>query len=354
MKVREAIEKMGFYDPPLGARSDSDMLMLDFNESTIPPSPEIIAELVRYLKDSDVQRYPLYGPLTEKLARYAGVAPDELILCNGGDQALDVVLRSLLEQDDEMVFARPGFAMIPHFAETFGARIIFTEYGEDMNFPFEETLRAVGPRTRLITIINPNNPTGTRVPEEQIRAILEAHPRVPVLVDEAYHEFSGETVVPLIGKHDNLVVIRTLSKAFAMAGMRLGYALSNRKFIRELHKVRGPFDVNVLAVKAAEASLDRPEGSRAYVEEVMTRAKPMVERFFDEHGVTYFKGAANFMLVRPGNRAEACRFLARHKILVRPQNTPIEDTFRMSVGTVADMKRFMQVYAQYLEGTKQE
>jgi histidinol-phosphate aminotransferase len=349
MKVREAIARMGFYDPPLAARTEPDALMLDFNESTIPPSPEVVSELVRYLKEGHVHHYPLYSPLMEKLAEYAAVAPEELIVCNGSDQALDVTLRALLEPGDEMVFAQPGFAMIPHFAQTFSARVVETRYRQDMSFPFEETLAAVTPSTRLIVLVNPNNPTGTRIPPEQIVAVLRAHPDIPVLVDEAYFEFTGETVAELVPAHDNLVITRTFSKAFALAGLRLGYAISNAPFIRELHKVRGPFDVNALAVKAAETVLDHQEGWRGYIEEVMTRAKPMVERFFDEHQVTYFKGAANFMLVRPPDRDRAYEHLRKNKILVRPQSPPIGDTFRLSVGTVADMTRFMEVYSEYLQ-----
>ena len=349
MKVRSAIAGMGTYAPPLEGRTGEDMLLLDFNESTAPPSAEVVAALVRFLEAGNVQRYPEYGPLTEKLSAYAGVAPGQILLTNGSDQALDVTLRSLLEAGDEMVFARPGFAMIPHFAQTLGAEVVGPDYREDMSFPYEEMLEAVTPRTRVIALIDPNNPTGTAIRGERIEAVLRAFPRVAVLVDEAYYEFTGVTCAPLIARHPNLVITRTFSKAFAMAGMRLGYVLSNPDFVAELHKVRGPYDVNVLAVKAAEAALDHPEGWREYVDEIMAEAKPMVERFFDERGVTYFKGAANFMLVRPDDRDAACEFLKSQRILVRPQGPPIGDTFRVSVGTVADMTRFMEAFARYLD-----
>ncbi len=133
-----------------------------------------------------------------------------------------------------------------------------------------------------------------------------------------------------------------------MAGLRLGYALGHPAFIAELHKIRIPYDVNAVAVAAGEALLDDPAPWRAYVDEVMQRAKPMVERFFDEHGVDYVRGEANFMLVRPGDVAEAYEHLKANGILVRPQRPPAEDCFRMSVGTVADMQRFMSAYTAYL------
>ncbi|MCZ6629012.1 MAG: aminotransferase class I/II-fold pyridoxal phosphate-dependent enzyme [SAR324 cluster bacterium] len=348
MKVKDAVARMGTYDPPLAARKDQDALLLDFNESTLPPAPEVIEALQRFLQDGKLQRYPSHPALLERLAEYAQVRTGQLILCNGSDQSLEIIIRAVLEPGDEMVQARPGFAMIPQFAEVLGAVVVSPAYGEDMSFPCEEVLAAVTPRTRLIVLINPNNPTGTAIAPRQIETILKTHPDIPVLVDEAYYEFTGETAVPMLARHGNLAITRTFSKAFALAGLRLGYVISNEQFIQELYKVRGPFDVNIMAVKAAEAVLAHSGSWRKYIDEVMTRAKPMVERFFDEHSVTYFRGAANFMLVRPDDRDAACEYLRENRILVRPQSPPIGDTFRLSVGTVADMTRFMEVYSGYL------
>ncbi len=182
---------------------------------------------------------------------------------------------------------------------------------------------------------------------EQIEAVLSAHPEVPVMVDEAYFEFSGVTAVPLLGRHDNLVITRTFSKAFALAGLRLGYAISNPDFIHQLLKVRIPYDVNVLAVVAASVQLAEPEGWQGYVAEVMERAKPMVERFLTEQGLDYTPSAGNFLLVRPDDPRAAAAFLEQNGILVRPQRPPVDDTFRLSIGTMADMERFIEVFSRY-------
>ena len=351
MKVRGPVERMGTYDPPLEGRGEEHMLLLDFNESSQPPSAEVLRALEEAVRRPTLNHYPAYAAMMECLSGYAGVPQQQIILTNGSDQALDITIRALLAEGDEMVFPQPGFAMIPQVADVQGAVTVAVPYLPDMGFPFEEIMAAVTPRTRLIALINPNNPTGTRIAPEQIEAILTAHPEVAVLVDEAYHEFTGETAVPLLAAHHNLFITRTFSKAFALAGMRLGYVISNAEFIGHLYKVRGPYDINTLAITAAQAALEHPEPWRAYVGEVMQRAKPMVERFFDEYGVTYFRGAANFMLVRPDDRDGACAYLRGNGILVRPQKPPIGDTFRLSVGTAADMTRFMEVYSAYLQGT---
>ena len=349
MKVRDAISRMGFYEPPLGARKNGDQLLLDFNESTIPPPAEALEAMTRFIQSGKVKEYPDYRPVISKLADYAGVRTDQVIVTNGSDQAIDIILRALLNEGDEMIFPRPGFSMFPHIADSLGAVTVETRYREDMSFPFEETIAAVGPKTRLIVLVTPNNPTGTVIPPEQIRAILEQFPEIPVLVDEAYYEFTGSTSTDLIDSHDNLVVIRTFSKAFALAGLRFGYAMSNPGFIRELHKVRGPFDVNMMAVRGVEAILDHLEPVRAYIREVMDNAKPMVERFFREHGVTFFPSGGNFLLVQPDDLDSAYQFLLKRDVLVRCQGAPIPNMFRLSIGTTGDMKRFVQTYAEYLE-----
>jgi histidinol-phosphate aminotransferase len=341
---------MGTYDPPLEGREDENILLLDFNESTQPPSAAVMRALEVALQGGTLNHYPAYADMMEALSTYAGVPQQQIILTNGSDQALDITIRALLNEGDEMVFPQPGFAMIPQVADVQGAVTVSVPYREDMGFPYEEIMAAVTPRTRLIALINPNNPTGTAISSEQIEAILAAHRQVAVLVDEAYFEFTGETSIPLLATHHNLFITRTFSKAFALAGMRLGYVISNPEFISHLYKVRGPYDINALAITAARAALENPAPWKGYVEEVMTRAKPMVERFFEEHEVKFIPGAANFMLVRPDDRDGAFAWLRDNGILVRPQKPPIGDTFRLSVGTVEDMTRFMEVYSAYLSG----
>ena len=348
MKVRQAVAKTGLYAPPLEGRAGGDLLLLDFNESTVPPPPQVVAAINGFLEAGRARVYPEYQPFLARLAAYAGVPEQQLILTNGSDQALDIIVRALVSEGDEVVFPRPGFAMIPQIAGVHGAKVVSPQYRPDMSFPVDEVLEAVTPRTRLIALTSPNNPTGTLVAPGELQAILERVADVPVLVDEAYFEYTGLTHVVFLARHDNLVITRTFSKAFALAGLRVGYAISNPAFIGELAKVRGPYDVNMLAVTAAATLLEQQTEWRGYIEEVMTRAKPMVERFFDEHGVPYFKGSANFMLVEPGDATDAYEFLKRNRILVRPQREPIAGTFRLSVGTVADMTRFMGVYSDYL------
>lgn len=348
MRVRRAVAEMSEYHPPIEGRVEQEYLLLDFSESTIPPSDAVLRAMQDYLAAGKVQTYPAYGDLNEKLARYVGVSPEQLLLTNGSDGAIQIILRAILDAGDEIVLPKPYFFIIGSTAESLGAKLVCPAYRSDFSFPFEDVVASVTPRTRMIVVINPNNPTGTSASLEQVEALLERFPDIAIYVDEAYYEFSGVTAVPLLKKYDNLVISRTFSKAMAIAGLRFGYAVAAPEFIRQLAKLRIPYDVNSLAVVAAAASLDHPEPWQGYVREVMTRAKPMVERFLTEHGVEFVKSDCNFMLVRDDGPERAYEYLKARDILIRPQRQAPQ-YFRVSIGTVAEMQRFLQEYAGYLQ-----
>lgn len=348
MKIRESILKLGNYTPPLEGRNPHDFLLMDFNESPLPPPAHVIEALLGYIQDNRLQTYPAYGDFLEQLGAYVGIAPDHLILTNGSDQAIDISLRALLNEGDEMVMAKPGFAMFSQIAGTLGAQVISPHYRHDMSFPFEEIVDAVTPQTNLIVVINPNNPTGTSASIEQIRMLLKTFPETAVLVDEAYFEFTQQTCLSLLPEYPNLIVTRTFSKAFAIPSLRLGYAIAHPSFIEHLYKIRGPYDVNMVSLVAAQAQLKRPEKWQKMIREIMTEAKPRLEQFFVEEGVRFYRGDANFMLVEPDNTKEAIQFLKEKKILVRPMHSPIAQTFRLSLGTLEQTQYFIKTYAEYL------
>ena len=347
MRVRKAVEQMGEYNPPIEMRAQQDYLLLDFSESTIPPSEAVVRAMQDYLKSGRVRMYPAYGDLAVKLAAYVGVGPENLLMTNGSDSAIQLILHAILDPGDEVILPKPYFHVIGATAESIGAHVVSPPYGADFAFPFDAVVAAVTPKTRMIVVISPNNPTGTSATQGQIEALLKRYPDLCIFVDEAYYEFSGQTAVPLIAKYDNLVISRTFSKAMAMAGLRFGYAVSNPSFVRQMAKLRIPYDVNTVACVAAAASLDHPEPWRAYIAEVMTRAKPLVERFLDEHGIGYVKSDCNFMLVKDPAPNAVYEYLKDRGILIRPQRQ-LSDYFRVSIGTVAEMRRFLQVYSDYL------
>ena len=192
LKIRQAILDMDAYLPPLESRDPEKHLLMDFNESPVPPQEKVI-QAVSNLLSRRAHVYPAYHGFLKTLSDYTGVAENQLILSNGSDQGLEFILRCFLENGDELVMAQPGFAMFQQVASSLGAKVAGPSFPESMEFPAEAFKQSVGPATRLLVLINPNNPTGTTISQEVIRDVLENFPNLPVLVDEAYFEFSRQT-----------------------------------------------------------------------------------------------------------------------------------------------------------------
>jgi histidinol-phosphate aminotransferase len=349
MQVREAIARMGTYNPPLEGRDPEQHLLMDFNESPLPPPTSVLEAIQGYLSQQRLHLYPSYGNFLENLAEYAQVSPESLILTNGSDQGIELVMRCLLEPGDQVLMARPGFAMFAQVAGTLGAHLCGPEFPpQDFRYPLEQVKASVSPQTRMIVVINPNNPTGTVVPLEQIADLLQNFPNHAIVVDEAYFEFNGLSAVPLLREFPNLILLRTFSKAFALPGLRLGYVIARPDFIEHLYKIRGPYDVNSLSVVAGSAVLEALPEIQGRVQHLMQVAKPALEAFFQEERVRHFPGGANFLLVQPPDVAAALAYLKDHGILVRPMRPPIEQTFRMNLRMLPDVEHFMEVFRGYL------
>ncbi len=351
--VKKNIAEMSPYAPPWSGLDRTEYLRLDLNENTLGPPKKVVEDLKDYIGEGRIQMYPDYRKFLPKLAQYVGVDEDRLILSNGSDQAIDIILRAFLGRGSKMVIAQPGFPIFDQVAGIIGAEIQGVPYKRDMKFPIAEFNQAIGPETALIVIINPNNPTGSTVSLGEIRAILKSNPDIPVVVDEAYYEYTATTALGFLADYPNLIVTRTFSKAFAMAGLRLGYIVAHPDIVSQFYKIRGPFDVNSCALIAAGSQIDYADEWKQYIDETMNDSKPYLEWFFNENDVEYYPGAAHFMLVKPDDRDEVVRYLKANGILVRPMTAPlIEDTFRMSVGTLEQTKRFAEVYACFLRNKR--
>jgi histidinol-phosphate aminotransferase len=356
--ARPTVSSLGFRDSLLRNQaylpewSDIDRrlcLRLDRNEGTRPIPQSVAMAINQYIANHGVHTYPDAERLVDPLSAYCGVPPEFILPTNGSDQAIDLTLRAFLSEGRRMLVAQPEFPVFGHVARIAGASVVGVPYQPDLGFPYAAFREAASSLPDLIVIINPNNPTGTLVDTDFIEGIVTSYPGVPVVVDEAYYEFTGNTVVELIKSHENLIVFRTFSKAFAMAGLRLGYAVASPSILAEITKLRNPFDVNELAVVAGEAHLRDIESSQAYVRETMNVIKPMVVDFFATAGVKMWPGAANFLLVKPSNCEEAVTHLRSSRILVRPMRSPLlAGTFRMSLGSYEEMSVVVDVYDQYL------
>ena len=331
---------MASYSPPTAGRAGK--LRLDFNENTVGCSPRVIEYLKQKLTGDELSVYPEYAETRERLAAFFGVSPDELLLTNGTDEAIQVLVNTYLDDGDEVVLLRPSYAMYRFYAELAGASIREVEYRrQDLSFPLQELLDALGPSTRAAILANPNNPTGSGAKLGGIERLLERAPAAAVLVDEAYYEFSGVTALGLIEERPNLFVSRTFSKAYGMAALRCGCILSQAANIRHLRKAQSPYSVNTLAAIAVRAAVEDTAYLESYVKEVLS-ARDFLCEGFRTLGVRYYPSQANFVLFEAGDRALPLRDELRALgVLVRDRSYEIPGCVRVTVGTREQVRRFL-------------
>src|SRR5580704_16778412 len=219
LRFRPSVARIRDYEAP--EEGPEGKLRLDFNENTVGCSPKVLRAL-RKVTPERLAMYPEYENSVRRLAAYFGVRPSEMLLTNGVDDALRLLMEVFIEPGDAVLVPEPTFSMYRFFSQVAGARIISVRYDEAMNFPLEATLRELRRAPHILFIANPNNPTGTLVDEASLARILDAAPRTVVLVDEAYFDFSELTVLPWIRRRPNLIVSRTFSKAAGLAALRMG------------------------------------------------------------------------------------------------------------------------------------
>ncbi|MDP3971003.1 MAG: histidinol-phosphate transaminase [bacterium] len=341
------IQKIKPYQPPLAGRAAYDGVLLDFNERTISPSDAVIEALKKFVSQDKLQVYPEYFDLEEKIAEYIGVENEMVMLTNGADQGIELIFRTYTEKGDQVIIPSPSFAMFYQCAGVVGNKIIEIPYRKDLSFPVKEIINKINNDTALIVICNPNNPTGSLASIQQIEEIVLANPQTMVLVDEVYAEFSGVSAIELTKKYPNIICVRTFSKAFGLGGLRIGYVVGNCENVAELIKVRGPYDVNMAGYYAARAALDDIDNVKAYVQEVMTEAKLMVEQFFTKNKIQWHQSAGNFILFRPNNPMETFEKLKKYGFLIRPRKgVNIDSTLRVTIGTKEQMTKFIEIYKE--------
>ncbi len=340
LPVRKAIIERRTYEAPAEGREGK--VRLDFNENTAGCSPAVIRALGK-MSRKQIAMYPEYQRSTERLARHFGVRLSELLLTNGGDDALRVFFDTFVESGSSILICEPTFPMYRYYGEIAGARVEALRYGPDMEFPTPGILAALRRKPRVLFIANPNNPTGTLLQIAEIEKILRAATNTAVVIDEAYAEFSGVTLVPYIGKYANLFITRTFSKAAGLAALRLGAVIAGAESLSYLRRAMPPFPVNLAALVAADAAVRDGRTIRAYVREIR-RLRAWFEKKLHGLGVKTFPSAGNFLLANfgPGGPRLFQR-LEREGLLLRERTKDLGPGFvRITIGTQAEMELLLK------------
>ncbi len=342
---REAVRRMDPYHPPTGGRRNK--LRLDFNENTVGAPPHVLDFIKRYLTAADLSIYPEYDYALEDLSRHFDVGIDELTLTNGTDEAIQLLINTYVNPGDEVLVLRPSYAMYKFYGQLAGANIGEVDYRPDtLAFPFEELIERVSGDTRAVFISNPNNPTGTGTDVAAIERVLSKATNAAVLVDEAYYEFSGITVLPLIEEHANLLVSRTFSKVYGMAAMRCGCIFSNAANMAHMRKAQSPYSVNSIAAMAARIAVQDQTFVEEYVLEVLT-ARELLYVELERLKIPYVESQANFVLFQAGERATAIRDELRSRgVLVRDRSYELPGYVRVTLGTRDQIRQFLDELEQ--------
>jgi len=331
LEPRAAVRNLYPYRPPLAGREG---LRLDFNESSIGCSPRVLARL-RLLDAEALARYPEREPVESVVADFLGLDAAQVLLTNGVDEAIHLLCSTYLDPGDEAIIVVPTFAMYALFAQAEGARVVQVLAGENFTFPLEDVLSRISPRTRLIAVANPNNPTGAAVACDVLLRIAQAAPHAALLADEAYFEFHGETILQNTPRPANLFVARTFSKAYGLAGLRIGILAGDAEQIAMVRRVASPYNVNAAALAVLPEAIRDQEYVHNYVAEVR-RSRVGLEQELKTLGLHHWPSRANFVLVRIGPAyAEFVHALRARRILVRDRHTDpgCKGCVRLTVGS---------------------
>lgn len=349
LQARTAVRNMNEYHPPLSGR---DGLRLDFNENTEAPSPRV-AEVLKQFAGGELTKYPERAPSERLMAEFLRLSSDQVLLTNGVDEAIHLLCETYLEPGDEVLIVVPTFSMYKIYAQSTGARVTAIQANPErgFRFPIEIVLSSITGRTRMIAVASPNNPTGTIASRADLLRIADAAPASAVLVDEAYYDFWGQTVVDAIERFPNLFVARTFSKAYGLAGLRIGVLAGNSVQMPMVRKVASPYNVNGIALACLPHALADREFLAEYVRQVLQgRARLMIQ--LTCHGVPYWISQANFVLASIGSaHKEFVAEMRKRGILVRDRsNDPgCQGCVRITVGTVAHTERLLMALPEVLK-----
>lgn len=347
MKTNAWIDTVPVYEPgrpieetarELGFTNLQEIIKVASNENELGPSPRALEAMASAAKE--MHRYPDGGCfyLKEKLAAKLGVQPQNLLFGNGSNELIEFLGHVYLGAGTNLVMSECAFVVYRLVARLFNAQVVAAPM-KNFTHDLDAMRAAITPETRLVVVCNPNNPTGTANSPAAIEAFIEALPaHVLAVFDEAYFELMPEEAQPDLLRmirdgRENVLVLRTFSKAYGLAGLRIGYAAGHENLIRRLNRVRQPFNVNAMALAAATAALD----DEAHLEQTRTMVLQGLDFFsasLDAMGVEYVPSCANFILVKTGRGRQVFNELQKRKVIVRPmEGYGLPEWIRITIGT---------------------
>jgi len=338
LKVREGVQRIPQIPQFTAARSG---ICLDLNENTAGCSPRVLAKL-RSLTAADVALYPDRAAVEAIVATHLGAKPENVLLTNGVDEAILLLFSCFLGPGDEALYPVPTFPMYPICAAATGASLVEVCMDRDFRFPATALHAAITPQTRMIAIANPNNPTGALASRKDLLALLAAARHAAVLLDEAYYEFCGETMLSELPRFSNLFVARTFSKVYGLAALRVGCLVGAAEHMEMVRRLAPPFNVNGVALACLpEALADQEHVMNCVI--AVKRERARLEAAFSKYGIRTWPSHGNFVLADLGEWHTAfTQEIEKEGIYVRDRggDPACAGCVRIGIGTSAEMDRF--------------
>ena len=337
VEPRRAVLAMPEYHPPLAGR---DALRLDFNENTVAPSPKVFEKL-KTLTSEGLTIYPERQGVEQIVAAKYGLDADQVLLTNGVDEAIHLMACAFLDEGDEALICTPTFFMYDVSISMMTTGLVRVQCDDSLAFPFERFMAAITPKTKLIIVASPNNPTGATVSREHLLQIAKAAPQAVLMVDEAYFHFHGETTMGDVSRVPNLIVARTFSKAYGLANLRIGMVCGDARLIGFLRKVSSPYNVNGVALAVLPEALADDDYLNWYIVQ-MHQGRERVFAALEELGVRTWPSAANFVLMDIGAKhKELCAAMRERGVLLRDRSSDpgCDGYVRITIGVAEQVER---------------
>lgn len=340
-ETKKSVKSLIPYEVPMFAEEYE--LKVDANENVFGCSDKVL-DAIKNITKEQIATYPHYGNLTKKLAEYLNVDFEQIKVTNGADEALFALMQTYLDEGDKMLTVSPSFSMPKLYAEIVGGQVVEIPYEKRWEFPLDGILNAIetDKAVKIVHLTSPNNPTGECISTDIAKKILEKAKDKLVIFDETYGSYCENSMVSEVKNYDNLAVVKSFSKDFALAGLRIGYIITNPERVKILKTVISPYSVNTIAAIAAEAALSDLKHLE-YVKKEVSKSKEILKNGLEKLGFTVFPSQANFVLFDAQNKAEwVYHTLLKNGIKIRKFSN-MQGLIRITAPTCDNAKKIIEL-----------
>lgn len=319
---------------------------LDANEG----DKDLYRDLLKKLGESDItlNYYPddSYSELKKEINNYVGYEPKNITVGNGSSELLDLCVKTFVDKDETILSLDPTFSMYSIYAQVFSAKYIGAKAEEDFKLNVDSIIKDIKENNpKLIILCNPNNPTGSVLTKEEVRKIVKSTDAL-IALDEAYMEFGDESLIDEVMDYDNLLIVKTVSKAFSLAGIRMGYIVANEDIITSIEKVRAPYNLNSLSTYIATEALRQNERMFDYVKKIKEEREKIYKALVDL-GVKAYPSGANFVFFK-SDIDNLQKKLVDKDVLIRKFSGKLDGYYRVSVGTKEQDEKFLEAFKEVM------